>query len=168
LRSARPSAPSITRRSCRLTNGNAAAAEGDVASPHLTGAAVDIPKSNMTRDEIAWMRTSLLALEQAGKLDVEEEFHQRCFHITVYKSYAGGLAAAAPPAEAVDSADEPASPDGRSRCPGECSGKLSGNGKSPRLCPPLAARHCPAGPGSSRLIFIGPNGSPPPGPATGN
>jgi hypothetical protein len=90
------------------TNGNAAAAEGDVASPHLTGAAVDIPKSNMTRDEIAWMRTSLLALENAGKLDVEEEFRQRCFHITVYKSYAGISPTLAPAAEAVDAAEAPA------------------------------------------------------------
>jgi hypothetical protein len=34
------------------------------------------------------MRTHLLPLEQAGKIDVEEEFQQACFHITVYKSYA--------------------------------------------------------------------------------
>jgi hypothetical protein len=89
-------------------NGNAAAAEGDIASPHLTGATIDIAKANMTRDEIAWMRTSLLALEQAGKLDVEEEFKQSCFHITVYRSYATVLPAAAPPAEAVNSDDKPA------------------------------------------------------------
>jgi hypothetical protein len=101
------------QKQLQLTNGNAAAAEGDVASPHLTGAAVDIPKSNMTRDEIAWMRTSLLALEKAGKLDVEEEFLQRCFHITVYKSYATVQESAAPPGsaaplEAVDSLARPA------------------------------------------------------------
>ena len=105
------------QKKLQLTNGNATAAEGDVASPHLTGAAIDIPKSNMTRDEIAWMRTSLLALEQAGKLDVEEEFRQSCFHITVYKSYAAQTPAAAPLAEVVDTADGPASPDGRSVAP---------------------------------------------------
>jgi hypothetical protein len=99
------------QKKLQLTNGNATAAEGDVASPHLTGSAVDIPKSNMTRDEIAWMRTSLLALEKAGKLDVEEEFHQLCFHITVYKSYAGVPSGAVPPAEVVRSAGEPASLD---------------------------------------------------------
>ena len=33
------------------------------------------------------MRAWLLPLQQAGKIDVEEEFHQACFHITVYKSY---------------------------------------------------------------------------------
>jgi hypothetical protein len=27
-------------------------------------------------------------LQAAGKIDVEEEFQQSCFHITVYKSYA--------------------------------------------------------------------------------
>ncbi len=70
------------------TNGNAAPAEGDIVSPHLTGATVDIAKKGMSRDEIAWMRRRLLALQDAGKIDVEEEFHQACFHITVYESYA--------------------------------------------------------------------------------
>ncbi|HWG22373.1 MAG TPA: DUF5715 family protein [Terracidiphilus sp.] len=70
-----------------LTNGNAAAAEGDIVSPHLTGATVDIAKSGMSRSELAWMRSSLLRLQLEGKLDVEEEFQQACFHITVYKSY---------------------------------------------------------------------------------
>jgi len=68
-------------------NGNAASAEGDVASPHLTGATIDIAKQGMSRRELGWMRASLLALQNAGKLDVEEEFQQSCFHITVYKSY---------------------------------------------------------------------------------
>lgn len=70
-------------------NGNAAQAEGDVASPHLTGATIDIAKHGLNRKELAWMRNFLLPLEQAGKIDVEEEFRQACFHITVYKSYAG-------------------------------------------------------------------------------
>jgi hypothetical protein len=69
------------------TNGNATAAEGDIASPHLTGAAIDIPKQGMSRQEIGWMRAWLLPLETAGEIDVEEEFRQSCFHITVYKSY---------------------------------------------------------------------------------
>jgi hypothetical protein len=68
-------------------NGNAAAAEGDVVSPHLTGATIDIAKSELTRQEIGWMRSWLLPLQSAGKIDVEEEFQQACFHITVYKSY---------------------------------------------------------------------------------
>jgi hypothetical protein len=69
------------------TNGNAAAAEGDVVSPHLTGSTIDIAKSGLTLKELAWMRQRLAALEAAGKIDVEEEFRQACFHITVYKSY---------------------------------------------------------------------------------
>jgi hypothetical protein len=69
-------------------NGNAAPAEGDIASPHLTGASIDIAKQGMSRQEIGWMRSWLLPLQQAGKIDVEEEFQQACFHITVYKSYA--------------------------------------------------------------------------------
>ena len=69
-------------------NGNATSAEGDVASPHLTGASIDIAKSGLSREEIAWMRERLLGLQEAGKIDVEEEFRQACFHITVYKRYA--------------------------------------------------------------------------------
>jgi Family of unknown function (DUF5715) len=68
-------------------NGNAAPAEGDVASPHLTGATIDIAKGTMTRQEVGWARSWLLPLQLAGKIDVEEEFQQACFHITVYKTY---------------------------------------------------------------------------------
>ena len=68
-------------------NDNAAPAEGDIVSPHLTGATIDIAKDGLSRKELAWMRSRLLALEAADKIDVEEEFRQACFHITVYKSY---------------------------------------------------------------------------------
>jgi hypothetical protein len=68
-------------------NGNAAPAVGDVVSPHMTGAAVDIAKDNLSRAEMAWMRRYLLAREAEGKIDVEEEFQQSCFHIAVYKNY---------------------------------------------------------------------------------
>jgi hypothetical protein len=70
-----------------LTNGNAAAAEGDVVSPHLTGATVDVVKHGMSRAELGWMRSWMLPLQRAGSIDVEEEFRQACFHISVYKSY---------------------------------------------------------------------------------
>lgn len=69
-------------------NGNAAAAEGDIVSPHLTGATIDIAKGGMSRQELGWMRSWLLRLQLAGKIDVAEEFRQACFHITVYKTYA--------------------------------------------------------------------------------
>jgi hypothetical protein len=69
------------------TNGNAAPAEGETASPHLTGQAVDIAKHDLSRTEIAWMRGYFLPLIQEGRIDVEEEFQQSCFHISVYKKY---------------------------------------------------------------------------------
>lgn len=69
------------------TNGNAAPAEGDTASPHLTGQAIDIGKRGLSMAEIAWLRGYLLPLVQQGKVDVEEEFHQSCFHISVYRKY---------------------------------------------------------------------------------
>ena len=68
-------------------NGNAAPATGDIASPHLSGATIDIAKKGLSLSEIAWMRAYLLPLQAAGKIDVEEEFYQSCFHITVYKAY---------------------------------------------------------------------------------
>lgn len=69
-------------------NGNAAPADGDTASPHLTGQAIDLGKKGMSLSEIAWMRGYLLPLMQSGKIDVEEEFRQSCFHISVYRRYA--------------------------------------------------------------------------------
>jgi hypothetical protein len=69
------------------TNGNAAPIDGDTASPHLTGQAVDIAKGGLSRPQIAWMRTYLQPLIDLGKIDVEEEFHQSCFHISVYKNF---------------------------------------------------------------------------------
>jgi hypothetical protein len=75
------------QRSLIAINGNAAPADGDIASPHLTGAAVDIGKKGLSLSEISWMRAWLLPLQTAGKIDVEEEFYQSCFHVTVYRSY---------------------------------------------------------------------------------
>ena len=69
-------------------NGNAAPAEGETASPHLTGQAIDIAKHGLSMTEIAWLRGYLLPLSQQGRIDVEEEFQQSCFHISVYKKYA--------------------------------------------------------------------------------
>ncbi len=71
----------------RRVNGNAAATDGDTASPHLTGATVDIAKHGMSRSELQWARQYLLELQKQGKLDAEEEFRQPVFHITVYKTF---------------------------------------------------------------------------------
>ena len=72
-----------------LVNGNAAPPTGDIASPHLYGQAIDIAKRGMTVAEIAWMRSYLTPVESAGRIDVEEEFQQACFHISVYRRYLG-------------------------------------------------------------------------------
>ena len=76
----------IQRRLLR-TNGNAAPITGETASPHLTGQAVDIGKRGLSMAQIAWMRVYLQPLMDQGKIDVEEEFQQSCFHISVYRSY---------------------------------------------------------------------------------
>ena len=76
----------VQRRLLRI-NGNAAPTTGETASPHLTGQAVDIAKGGLNVTEIAWMRTYLQPLIDVGKIDVEEEFQQSCFHISVYKSF---------------------------------------------------------------------------------
>jgi hypothetical protein len=75
------------QRRLELVNGNAAPAEGEDASPHLTGATIDIAKKGLSMEEIGWMRAYLRPLQAAGRIDVEEEFYQACFHITVYRSY---------------------------------------------------------------------------------
>lgn len=74
----------------KMVNGNAAAVSGEAASPHLTGQAIDLAKRGMTQAELAWMRAALLPLMRSGKIDVEEEFQQACFHVSVYRSYAAG------------------------------------------------------------------------------
>jgi hypothetical protein len=104
------------QRQLMRVNGNAAPAEGDIASPHLTGATIDIAKSGLSRNEIFWMRDRLNALQNQGKIDVEEEFRQACFHITVYKSYVGAGPLHKPRHHAApgpaDGADSPAAPAG--------------------------------------------------------
>lgn len=84
------------RRLLRV-NGNAAAISGETRSPHLTGAAIDIGKKGLSLPEIGWVRAYLLPLEQSGKIDVEEEFEQACFHISVYQSFTTGSTGKAAP-----------------------------------------------------------------------
>lgn len=79
--------PASYQEQLRYRNGNAAPVNGIIASPHEFGASIDIGKKGMTAEEKAWMRGYLLPLQQAGQLDVEEEFYEACFHITVYKTY---------------------------------------------------------------------------------
>jgi hypothetical protein len=89
------------QRQLRRINGNAAPAGGDIASPHLSGAAIDIGKKRMRFSEISWMRGWLLPLQTGDKIDVEEEFRQACFHIDVYRSYDRAPAASHPAASLI-------------------------------------------------------------------
>jgi len=77
----------LVQKKLRRRNRNAAMVDGDVASPHLTGAALDIARRGMSKAQIKWMRDYLVNLRDAGQIDVAEEFRTRCFHITVYKEY---------------------------------------------------------------------------------
>lgn len=76
------------RRLVRV-NGNAAPPTGEIASPHLYGQAIDIAKGRMSLTELMWMRAYLTPVENDGKIDVEEEFQQSCFHVSVYRRYLG-------------------------------------------------------------------------------
>jgi len=71
----------------RRHNHNAAPDDGDTASPHMTGASVDIAKYGMNRKQLTWARNYLLKMQGMGLVDAEEEFRQRVFHITVYRDY---------------------------------------------------------------------------------
>jgi hypothetical protein len=98
------------QRHLMRVNGNAAAAEGEIVSPHLSGATIDIGKQGMTRSELMWMRRQLFAMQNAGKIDVEEEFEQACFHITVYKNYGTTRPAHEPAQPAIREAAAPKPP----------------------------------------------------------
>jgi hypothetical protein len=73
------------QKTLRVTNGNAAPATGPTASSHLTGATVDIAKLPCSAKGLAWLRTRLLADEQAGLIEATEEFQQAVFHVMVFK-----------------------------------------------------------------------------------
>jgi len=83
----------LVQAKLRRHNRNAAAAvavtpeDNEVMSPHLTGAAVDIAKRGMTRNQRVWAQNYLLGLQTSGLIDAEEEFRQPVFHITVYRDY---------------------------------------------------------------------------------
>lgn len=79
--------PATYQRRLTWRNGNAAPANGRIASPHEYGATIDIGKKGMTAREKAWMRGYLYPIQKAGQIDVEEEFYQACFHVTVYTNY---------------------------------------------------------------------------------
>ncbi len=65
-------------------NKNAVPTEGDRASLHIRGMAVDIAKRGMTKKELQWMRIKLLFYEDNCFIDATEEDHQAVFHIVVF------------------------------------------------------------------------------------
>jgi hypothetical protein len=71
-------------------NKNAANYAGKTASPHLLGIAVDIDKKKFSSKELDWMRNYLTYYGLLQFIDVEEEFKQQCFHISVYRNYMFG------------------------------------------------------------------------------
>jgi hypothetical protein len=102
------------QKKLRRRNGNAADVDGDLASPHLTGATVDIGKRGMSKKQLNWIRDYLLEQQNRGLIDVAEEFRQRVFHITVYQDYelskykdAAAPEAAAPGAESGEESGDP-------------------------------------------------------------
>ena len=68
-------------------NGNAAPIDGDTASSHLAGVALDIGKRPMNRRERAWISQYVLRLQQLGLVEAAEEHRQACFHIMVTNRY---------------------------------------------------------------------------------
>lgn len=55
-------------------------------SDHLTGAAMDISYKDLTHEEMQWMRRRLAELKSWGWVNRQEEHHQACFHIMVFRS----------------------------------------------------------------------------------
>lgn len=66
-------------------NRNAAPDHGPFASVHTAGIAVDIQRRGLTRGESRWLEWRLWYLAQRGRVLVEEENAQPCFHVVVIK-----------------------------------------------------------------------------------
>jgi hypothetical protein len=86
-------------------NGNAAPAEGDIASSHLAGTTVDISKRGLTRKQRKWVENYLARLKEQDVIEPEEERRQACFHVMVSNRYP--VAPEAPETAATGNAVEP-------------------------------------------------------------
>ena len=75
------------QRHLMRVNGNAAPAEGDIASSHLAGTTVDIGKRGLTRKERKWVEDHLARLKEQDVVEPEEERRQACFHVMVSNRY---------------------------------------------------------------------------------
>lgn len=92
-------------------NGNAAPAEGEVASSHLAGTTVDIGKRGLTRKEHKWLADHLSLMKEGEVIEPEEERRQACFHVMVLNSYpVPATAVAMKSASAMEVTGEPVPP----------------------------------------------------------
>jgi len=68
-------------------NGNAAPADGPLASSHLAGLTVDIAKHGMNRKQRKWMEQYLVRMRDLGLVEAAEERKQAVFHVMVSDRY---------------------------------------------------------------------------------
>jgi uncharacterized protein YcbK (DUF882 family) len=75
------------QRKLRRRNRNAGPIEGETASTHLTGIALDISKRGLTRVQHKWIEEYFLPLKNLGLIDPVEERRQAVFHVVVFDRY---------------------------------------------------------------------------------
>ena len=68
-------------------NNNAVPPVGPKRSSHITGATVDIAKIGLSEQELEWVRTKLLILEDEDRVEATEENDQLVFHVMIFRSY---------------------------------------------------------------------------------
>jgi len=72
--------PKDVQRKLRRRNASAAPVDGETASVHETGAAIDLSRK-MTKAQTQWLEQRLLPYAYLGYVIVEDERH--CFHVVV-------------------------------------------------------------------------------------
>jgi hypothetical protein len=75
------------QKKLRRHNRNAGPIEGETASTHLAGIALDISKRGLTRKQHQWVEQYFLPLKTQGLIDPIEERRQPVFHVVVFDRY---------------------------------------------------------------------------------
>ncbi|HWR13687.1 MAG TPA: DUF5715 family protein [Terriglobales bacterium] len=75
------------QKKLRRRNRNAGPIDGDTASTHLTGIALDISKRGLSRKQHKWIEEYFLPLKNLGLIDPIEERRQPVFHVVVFDRY---------------------------------------------------------------------------------
>ncbi len=88
------------QKNLRRHNRNAAPESGETGSSHLAGITVDIQRRGLSREQIQFVELYLLALNNQGLVEPEEERHEWVFHIMVSDRYEGWRALNVLPAQA--------------------------------------------------------------------